>query len=264
MTKLTYESRYNNLTIISEPYLKQYGISKKSFAIWQCDCGQTKEILISRVKCGRTKSCGCLQQEEIKLANTTHGLSRHTIYILWMNIQQRCYNKKNKKYHIYGERGIAVCKEWLDDFPTFYDWSITHGWKKGLLIDRINPNGNYEPNNCRFVTYKESANNQRNNIHINAFEETKSVSEWTQDERCKVACRTLYGRIFTCNWLPEIAITTLPGQNVKQLTIFGETKNMNDWVKDKRCQVSRAAFYSRIKNGCDPEKALTTPAKNVK
>ena len=84
------------------------------------------------------------------------GLSHHPLYSTWQCMKKRCYYKKDSRYSIYGGKGITVCDEWMD-FPTFYDWAISHGWEPGLTIDRIDHNGNYEPSNCRFLTRSDNS-----------------------------------------------------------------------------------------------------------
>lgn len=86
----------------------------------------------------------------------THGLSSHPLYVMWSNMKLRCYNEKMQGYKWYGAKGINVCEDWLKDFLNFYSWSLDSGWKKGLVIDRINPEDNYYPENCRFITKSEN------------------------------------------------------------------------------------------------------------
>jgi len=85
-----------------------------------------------------------------------HGLSKHKLHIVWNDIKTRCYNTKTKHYKDYGGRNITMCDEWLNSFLSFYDFCINNGWKEGLEIDRINNDGNYEPNNCQFITHIEN------------------------------------------------------------------------------------------------------------
>lgn len=81
-----------------------------------------------------------------------HGLSRSKLYHVWLMMKQRCYNSRNKDYKDYGARGITIYEEWINDFKVFHKWAISVGYEEGLTLDRINPNGNYEPNNCRWIT----------------------------------------------------------------------------------------------------------------
>lgn len=95
-----------------------------------------------------------------------HGYSKSKLYKILNGMKNRCYNKNAYNYSYYGGRGITICDDWLNDFMTFYDWAINSGYKEGLSIDRIDVNGNYEPNNCRWKTSKQQCNNKRNNIKL--------------------------------------------------------------------------------------------------
>lgn len=118
-----------------------------------------------------------------------HGLVRHKLYRIWAGMKTRCNNENDTNYRRYGRRGITVCREWTFDFKVFYDWAIANGWQKDLLLDRIDNNGNYEPTNCRFVTYQTSNTNQ--NIRIN------NTSGYIGVGKSKQICRTKpwYARI---------------------------------------------------------------------
>lgn len=110
-----------------------------------------------------------------------HG-KRHTrLYSILDKIKQRCYNKNHTAYKNYGGRGVKVCNEWLNDFMTFYDWSMNHGYKDTLTIDRIDVNGNYEPDNCRWVDRKTQANNRRNNVYLTYNGKTQTMKEWSRE-----------------------------------------------------------------------------------
>ena len=94
-------------------------------------------------------------------SSRTHGYSNHPLYHVWFNMRDRCCNKNHVAYKDYGGRGISVCLDWLNNPKAFIQWALCHGWEKGLWIDRIDNNGNYELGNCRFVNTGLSARNQR-------------------------------------------------------------------------------------------------------
>ena len=134
---------------------------KVRYGLYKCSCGGEFKTQIQRIKNGQTKSCGCYRKEAVKKRKTSHGLSRHKLYPVWLGMIQRTTNKKLQNYKYYGEKGINVCNEWKNDFKAFYDWSKNNGYSEGLSIDRINNDGNYEPSNCRWVTKNIQARNTR-------------------------------------------------------------------------------------------------------
>jgi len=106
------------------------------------------------------KSTVANQPAKSQLFKVTHGLTHHPLYRVWTFMRHRCSAKSCEYYRNYGGRGISVCDEW-QEFKPFYDWAIGNGWKKGLILDREDNNGNYTPENCRFVDAKTSIANQR-------------------------------------------------------------------------------------------------------
>lgn len=156
MTKDESGNRYGRLLVIDKA---EYN---SRYAYWNClcDCGNIKAIRGSQLRNGDTTSCGCRSREILKQQQDnkrTHGLSKTNLYKRWLSMKKRCNDNNNLRY---GARGIKVCKEWTNDFLSFYNWSLENGYKKELSIDRINNDGNYEPTNCRWTTAMEQRHNQ--------------------------------------------------------------------------------------------------------
>lgn len=110
----------------------------------------------------------------------THGKSQSKLYTVWNAIRLRCYRPSQIMFPNYGARGIKVCDEWRNSFESFYQWAISNGYKDGLQIDRIDVNGNYEPNNCRWVDRNVNANNKRNNIKYTHNGTTLTMKQWCE------------------------------------------------------------------------------------
>lgn len=107
-----------------------------------------------------------------------HGLSKKSkLYGVWVMMKQRCYNTNNKDYYAYGARGVQVCNQWKENYNEFHNWSYDNGYKEGLSLDRIDVNGNYEPNNCRWATIEEQANNKRNTIYVDINDKFYTLSD---------------------------------------------------------------------------------------
>jgi hypothetical protein len=134
---------------------------------------------------------------KLREINTKHGLCKHPLYRTFMHIKDRCYNKNDKRYIHYGKRGIILCKEWKNNPKLFIEWCLNNGYKKNLSLDRIDNNGNYEPNNCRFITQKEQLNNRRNNVFISSKNKTMTIAQWADFLDIKYI--TLFNRIKRCN-----------------------------------------------------------------
>lgn len=192
---------YGRLTIISFAGLKS------KVRMWNCKCTCGNNVAVSQYNLndGQTKSCGCLMRERLSKASTRHGEAKKTKeYKTWAGIKYRCYCKTDKRFSDYGGRGIIVCDRWLHSFENFLaDMGRAPSPKHS--IDRKDNNKNYEPNNCRWATNKEQANNKRTNVNITYKGETMTISEWcTKLDLCQ---NTIRARISSYGWATEDAFT---------------------------------------------------------
>ena len=165
------QDRHANLDLLGQRFGKLTAIAKvegkTSTWVFKCDCGNEVVLKTSRILGGQ-KSCGCLRKEVAKEwvnGHTTHGESKTKLYRKYRSILDRCYHNSGKKYERYGGRGITVCDEWKE-YSAFREWALANGYDETLpkgecTIDRIDVNGNYEPNNCRWVDSKVQAMNKR-------------------------------------------------------------------------------------------------------
>jgi len=169
--------KFNRLKVI-----EKIGTNKNKQIEWlcECECGNQIITITAKLISGNTKSCGCLRDEKIKLLNQIHGMSNTRLYQIWKNMKQRCYNNNNPRYKDYGSRGIKICEEWLNNFKLFQEWSISNGYNEYLTIDRKNNDGNYEPNNCRWVDWLIQANNKNTNHYIYYNNQTHTIAEWSR------------------------------------------------------------------------------------
>lgn len=125
------------------------------------------------------------------------------LYTAWKNMRQRCVNENRKDYPAYGGRGIAVCPEWQNSFPAFMAWALETGYQDGLTIDRIDTNGQYCPENCRWATKKEQANNRRSNRVLTMGGKSQTMQLWADE--LGIEASTLRRRLY-CGWPVERAL----------------------------------------------------------
>lgn len=170
--------RFDRLVVVEEAQ------GKNGRVMWlcRCDCGNTKTIEGGSLRSGNTRSCGCLQKAAAAATaikhSTTHGLRHTRLNRIWRHMKERCSNPNDKNYECYGGRGIKVCEEWQHDFKAFYDWAMAHGYSDDLSIDRIDVDGDYCPENCRWATKWVQSNNKRSSATIELNGESHTMAEW--------------------------------------------------------------------------------------
>jgi len=176
---------FNKLKVVEQISVK----GDKTYCICECLCGNDKIIKVAYtdLKRGRTKSCGCIA----KGINKKHGMTHTRIYNIWNKMIGKCYNIKNRSYKFYGERGIIVSNEWLDEetgFINFYNWAMDNGYTEELFINRKNADDCFSPINCTWSKYIDNSNFDKNKmIFITYNNETHTISEWSKITGFKIA-----------------------------------------------------------------------------
>ncbi len=183
--------RYGKITVISFSHID-------SVAYWNClcDCGNKCTLAGSRLRCGQTKSCGCLQKSR-------KGLSSCSTFHIWKGMLQRCYDKSVKHYARYGGKGIFVCDRWKNSFENFLKDMGER--PDNLTLDRIDSSKGYSPENCRWASYKEQANNKKSGYFITAFGQTLRLTEWAK--KTGIGWSTIRQRIERSKWTSENALS---------------------------------------------------------
>lgn len=199
--------KFGRLTVLRfHSYTKTY---QKRW-LCECDCGGSAIVSSGALISGHTQSCGCLHKEFLVNRLTTHGGTHERLYTVWNNMKRRCSDPSDKKYHCYGGRGIKFCNEW-NEYAKFREWALSNGYDENAdfgkcTLDRIDVNGDYCPENCRWVSMLVQHDNRRNNVRV----------EWDGNEYtlgqlsslCDIPRKTLYWRIVTYKWPVERAIKT--------------------------------------------------------
>ncbi len=126
-----------------------------------CDCGSTKQVAAKRLKKGESKSCGCWRRDYCIDRSTKHGMNQSPEYASWQAMKQRCLDPNAENYRWYGAKGVKVCKEWIESFSAFLEDMGTKP-SPDYTIERLNPFGNYEPDNCVWDTWEAQRKNKRN------------------------------------------------------------------------------------------------------
>lgn len=162
--------RFGRLTVLEYSHREHrtFKNSRNNYYIYfykcKCDCGNIGIYRERSLKSGNTKSCGCLNIDKIIERNMTHNLSNTRLYKIYHGIKKRCYNRNCRSYKDYGGRGIGLCKEWANNFLTFYNWAIDNGYSDNLTIERKDVNKEYSPENCTWITKEEQNLNKTTSV----------------------------------------------------------------------------------------------------
>ena len=174
--------KFGYLTVINEiePHITPCGTIRRRF-LCECECGTQVVRSMKTLTSICNPSCGC-KSFNIGLLNKKYTKEQTSsfLYSTWLGMRQRCLDKNQSHYKYYGGKGITMCEEWMNDYSKFYEWSIKNGASKELTIDRIDNNGNYEPNNCRWVDSIVQANNKTQNRIIEYNGEKLTLMQWSR------------------------------------------------------------------------------------
>lgn len=207
--------KFGMLTVIERD---GYGVDKdgKHYSLWkcQCECGNITTISQHLIVTGEKRSCGCLRKQFKSTKGERHGMSGTRLYTTYRMMLARCENPTDHHFKDYGGRGIKVCDEWKNSFNSFYEWAIANGYTDNLTIDRIDVNGNYEPNNCRWATNTQQQRNKRNNKRHLVNGEYLLIKEIS--EKYNIPEETLRGRMRYGNMTMQEAVNHKKYSNFKK------------------------------------------------
>ena len=255
---------YGRLTVLGRA--KGHEGGRRPRWMCSCTCGVTKSISTDALRAGQL-SCGCLTREATAVTNRTHGLSKSPEYRAWSHMLGRCRNPDDKSYKDYGGRGIIVCERWLNSFASFEeDMGVRPSPKHSL--DRIDVNGPYSPENCRWATRIEQGRNRRDNLFIEFQGVSKTVAEWA--EETGISAMTIRERIVKLKWSPERTLTQPTHPRIRVVKnpqppkclhfweFKGRSLTINQWAKE--LGIGRSTLINRvIHRGMSIEEAFTTP-----
>jgi hypothetical protein len=239
--------KFGQLTVIA------FSCTKNKQSIWECvcDCGNKTQVQTGNLRNGHTKSCGCKTK-------TLNGHSNTPTYKTYVSMIERCYKTTFDGYKKYGERGIKVCDQWRDSYFNFLEDMGER--PEGMTLDRIDNNGNYCKENCRWATNKEQCRNRRNSFYITAFGKTQTVAAW--EEETGVHHTSIINRFNRGLKEEEVFSKTRVNQkNTVFIKAFDKEKSLKEWSIEK--DINKERISQRLKSGWTAEEALTGNRKKV-
>lgn len=243
--------KFNMLTVMEQCESRSKG---KRYWLCKCDCGNTAVVNTSNLCSGQVKSCGCIANRP---NNTSHGMSKTVIYQRWISMRARCKNEKTNSFKNYGGKGIKVCTEWEESFEIFMKWSMENGFQEDLTLDRIDPNGNYCPENCRWISIKEQENNRTDNVRYQYKGRELTIPQLS--EIYGINKQTLFWRVRKKGMSIAEAIETPIDTSRKQKL---SVKHPGLAEKCKNAGLKYQTVWQRIfLYGWSEEMALSTPVK---
>lgn len=193
--------RFGSLTVVKRVANRH----RNSMWACACDCGNTTEVSSSDLTRGHTRSCGCLKVDFCKQHFTKHNAYNSPLYVVWFDMKRRCHDERDAAYKNYGQRGISVCNEWLESFACFKEWAEGSGYREDLSLERKDNSKGYCPENCKWATAKEQANNRRSNVNITYNGQTRTLKQWS--EVIGLSYNTLWWR-WKAGWdIPSLLLT---------------------------------------------------------
>ena len=204
---------FGRLTVINNP-----NITKGGKRYWECECSCGRVILVptGNLKSGNSSQCRACGNKNRKTKPRKHGETKTRLYRIWTSMKSRCSNPVTINFHRYGGRGIKVCDEWEKSYESFRDWALSSGYSDNLSLDRVDNDGDYEPDNCRWATRKEQGENMYTAQLITFNGETHCLAGWAR--KLGFSKSTLTARINRYGWPIERALTETPtrGGNVRE------------------------------------------------
>ena len=236
--------KYGRLTVIGAVNVKTTQTTQWYWKM-KCDCGNITVVKPREAISGKIVSCGCYRKNRGCLTKT-HGMSRTRLHNIWCGINNRC-NPNHKNTEGYGKRGITICDEWAE-FENFREWAITNGYRDGLTIERIDVNGNYCPENCKWIELEKQARNRRTTKWVVYNGREMSLAE--ASEIAGLPYKAVHYRIKKLGWSVEKALS--------------EPMKDSSLSLKRRCDelgLNYHSVYNRIYNGWSEEEAFSTPFK---